>query len=66
MHDERFRFKLISGGAGNPESDEMAGPITRLGLWDRFPVVHRQRLWMVAATKLALLGTLIWFYLRLR
>lgn len=58
------RFVLIPGGLGQDEVDvELQGPVSRLGLWDRFPDTSPKFLAFIIVSKLLLLGSLAyWVY----
>jgi len=55
MQKNRPNLVLIRGGA------EALGPVSRMGLWDRFPQTQRApRAWFIAA-KAILLGSLLYY-----
>lgn len=55
MTKERPKLVLIRGGA------EALGPVSRMGLWDRFPDKRRAPQYWMLLTKLLLLSSLIYF-----
>jgi len=56
----RSRFTLVNGGL--KDEPALEGPITRLGLGDRFAPVSAKTWTILVATKVAALASILYYY----
>ncbi len=59
---DKPRLVLIPGGLSEEADAAIAGPITRMGLWHRFPQPSKAQMVLILVAKVLLLtGALVYF-----